>query len=166
MNRLIIGLLGLVLPNILMATGADDIVGVWLAKNYDGYIYIHKKADKYQGVIVGSPTLEPQYDTENPDPALNGRLMLDIVLLWDFVYKKENFWTGGRIYEPNHGRDYAANIRLADDGSLKLRGYVATPLLGRTDTWTKMGDDPDKFRPPPELVDQARAAEPRKNKTE
>ena len=41
-------------------------------------------------------------------------------------------WTGGWIYDPDHGKTYSGVISAIDADSVRLRGYVGIPLFGRT----------------------------------
>jgi uncharacterized protein (DUF2147 family) len=48
-------------------------------------------------------------------------------------------WIGGDILDPNNGKVYKVRIKTADGGKrLDVRGYVGTPLLGRTQTWLRV----------------------------
>jgi len=47
-------------------------------------------------------------------------------------------WEGGKILDPNNGKVYSSQMKLVDGGKkLEVRGYVGTPLLGRTQTWIR-----------------------------
>jgi uncharacterized protein (DUF2147 family) len=46
---------------------------------------------------------------------------------------------GGEILDPNNGKTYKVRMTPADGGrTLEVRGYIGTPLLGRTQTWTRV----------------------------
>jgi uncharacterized protein (DUF2147 family) len=46
---------------------------------------------------------------------------------------------GGDILDPNNGKVYRVKLKLVDNGSkLDVRGYIGTPLLGRTQTWIRV----------------------------
>ena len=48
-------------------------------------------------------------------------------------------WVGGDILDPNDGKVYKVRIKTADSGKkLEVRGYIGTPLLGRTQTWLRV----------------------------
>jgi uncharacterized protein (DUF2147 family) len=48
-------------------------------------------------------------------------------------------WIGGDILDPNNGKIYKVRIKTADGGKkLDVRGYIGTPLLGRTQTWQRV----------------------------
>jgi uncharacterized protein (DUF2147 family) len=45
---------------------------------------------------------------------------------------------GGDILDPNNGKVYRVKLTLIDGGNkLDVRGYIGTPLLGRTQTWIR-----------------------------
>ena len=75
-------------------------------------------------------------DAQNPDPQLQGRSLLgaDFILNFRFDGRK---WKDGRIYNPENGKQYKADLELKD-GVLKVRGWLGIRLLGRTVEWTKL----------------------------
>ena len=45
---------------------------------------------------------------------------------------------GGDILDPNNGKVYRVKLKLVEGGSkLDVRGYIGTPMLGRTQTWIR-----------------------------
>jgi hypothetical protein len=77
---------------------------------------------------IGEPG-SPRRDDNNPDPALQDRLLVGLELLADYR------WTGkrweGKIYDPASGNTYSSRMEL-DGNRLKMRGYIGMPMLGRT----------------------------------
>lgn len=48
-------------------------------------------------------------------------------------------WSGGSILDPKNGKTYRCKLTVIDSGSkLNVRGYIGTPLFGRTQTWLKV----------------------------
>jgi len=46
---------------------------------------------------------------------------------------------GGDILDPNNGKVYRVKVKLVDGGAkLEVRGYIGTPMLGRTQTWIRV----------------------------
>ena len=46
---------------------------------------------------------------------------------------------GGDILDPNNGKVYRVRLKVIDNGGkLDVRGYIGTPMLGRTQTWTRV----------------------------
>jgi uncharacterized protein (DUF2147 family) len=50
-------------------------------------------------------------------------------------------YSGGEILDPNNGKTYQSKLTVQDGGKkLGVRGYVGTPLFGRSQVWTRAGD--------------------------
>jgi uncharacterized protein (DUF2147 family) len=43
----------------------------------------------------------------------------------------------GEILDPRSGKVYSSRLKLVDDNTLKVRGYIGTPLLGQSRTWKR-----------------------------
>jgi len=121
---------------------ADAILGVWKNGEGTGLVQIYKKGDKYFGKIVwlkvpNNEDGSPRTDMNNPDESLRQRLLKGLENLRDFVYKGNNTWEDGKIYEPKSGNDYSCNLKLVDENTLEVRGYIGVSLFGRTDVWKR-----------------------------
>ena len=113
------------------------IVGVW--DTGDGaHVEIYQRGGKYHGKFVRFYDEPPAggVDAKNPNPALRGRPLIgtDFIRNFDFV---DNKWKNGRIYNPENGKQYKADLELTD-GVLHVRGWVLFRLLGRTVTWIRL----------------------------
>ena len=52
--------------------------------------------------------------------------------------KQGDEWAGGEILDPSNGKVYRARVKLVDGGAkLDVRGYIGTPMLGRTQVWVR-----------------------------
>lgn len=50
----------------------------------------------------------------------------------------KDVWEQGKILDPENGTDYSLRLTPVDGGKkLEVRGYVGTPMLGRTQTWIR-----------------------------
>ena len=50
----------------------------------------------------------------------------------------EGIWDGGTILDPNNGKTYKLRLKPSEDGKkLEVRGYIGTPVFGRSQTWQK-----------------------------
>lgn len=123
------------------AQSANDIVGTWFNAEKDGKIQVYKQGDAFFGKLswLKTPTRDgkARTDENNQDASQRNRPLLGIVLLRDFKHDGGNVWTGGKIYDPKNGKTYSCKMTLANRNQLDVRGYVGTPLLGRTTTWTR-----------------------------
>lgn len=119
------------------------IQGTWLSGDGDGWIEITPEGSGLSGIIAGSPNADdqrPDRDEKNPDPALRDRPLIGLDLFAGFTYDGDGRWTGGTIYDPNSGKTYRCIITWVDEKTLKVRGYIGVPMLGRTETWTRVPD--------------------------
>jgi uncharacterized protein (DUF2147 family) len=122
---------------------ADKIVGVWKNGEGTGMVKIYKNGDHYQGKIVwlkepiDPETGKPKLDKNHPLDSVRNRLVIGLINTWGFVYKGEKTWEDGKIYDPKNGNTYSCTIKLKNENTLDVRGYIGISLIGRTDTWTR-----------------------------
>jgi uncharacterized protein (DUF2147 family) len=84
-----------------------------------------------------NPDGTPRTDSNNPDETLRNRPLKGLENLRDFVAKGDNKWADGRIYDPKNGSDYACEMKLVDENTLEVRGFIGVSLFGRTDVWKR-----------------------------
>ena len=90
------------------------------------------------GVVVAP---EVATDYHNVDPALHSRKILGMPLIWGFKKTSDpNVFEDGKIYNGENGKTYNANISLQPDGTLRLRGFVGSPMFGETQIWTRISE--------------------------
>jgi uncharacterized protein (DUF2147 family) len=114
----------------------DAIVGEWLTAAKDGKVQIYKSGNKFFGKISWGNRPNGK-DTNNPDPKLRDQNLIGLVILKDFSFNGKDKWEDGTIYDPNNGKTYSCVIRLKDEKTLEVRGYIGISLLGRTEVWTR-----------------------------
>jgi len=128
----------LLVPTISLAnnSNADVILGEWLSQEKDGKISIYKQGDKFYGKISWGKT-PGKKDVNNPDPKLKNRDIVGLVILQDFKFTGST-WEDGKIYDPKSGKTYDCIIKSKENNKiLEIRGYIGTPMFGRTATWTR-----------------------------
>ena len=122
----------------------DQIIGTWLNEDKDAHIEIYKENNKYFGKIAWlkepneTDTGLPKVDDENPDPALQTRLVMGLVILKDFIFNGEDEWNKGTIYDPKSGKTYSCYMTFVEGQVLKIRGYIGFSWIGRTNLWTRV----------------------------
>ena len=127
----------------LFASGNPDaILGVWSNRSNKGHIEIYKQNDRYYGKLIWlkEPNDEkgnPKTDHRNPNKSLRSRPVIGLVILHDFRYD-DNEWKGGRIYNPNDGKEYKCYMKLKNNKTLTVRGYIGISLFGKTETFTRV----------------------------
>jgi uncharacterized protein (DUF2147 family) len=80
----------------------------------------------------------PDQDKNNPDPALRGRPLCGLTMLWNLHADGLNHWRDGRLYNPYDGRSYRVTAQLKSDDVIVARIYVTAPLLGKTKTLARV----------------------------
>lgn len=123
---------------------ADRLIGVWEPSHGKAKVKIEKIGDKFYGKIVWlKVTKDPEtggqrVDRNNPDENLRNTPLRGYRILKDFEYTDENEWSKGTIYDPENGNTYSCTIKMTDENTLNIRGYIGISALGRTDIWKRL----------------------------
>ena len=148
---LIFGLLLMAVPVVrpaladLRSSGADlpSLAGFWVPEHGGWVVEITPCSGEYCGRLVGlakSPRpMAERVDAQNPDPDKRSTPLCGLEVLKAFKPAKAEpgKWEDGWIYDPDKGNVYSAEARLDGPDTLKLRGYIVLPLLGRSLTLTR-----------------------------
>lgn len=119
------------------------VAGTWLTPKKDCEVRLFVKGDILYGQFVWfADSLDtkgcPVKDVHNPEEALRSRPLLGKIFITGFEYnEKKNSWSKGRIYNPENGNTYKANLILKNMDTLEIRGYIGISFLGRTSIWTR-----------------------------
>ncbi|AHE54954.1 DUF2147 domain-containing protein [Sphingomonas sanxanigenens] len=120
------------------ASAAAEVIGIWETEDRGMKFEMFDAGGSYSGrMLFGRRAMEAdgktfRKDSKNPDPALRGRSLQGVVFLTGFKWDARNQrWDGGSMYDGTSGRTYSARITMAK-GAMELRGYMGTPMLGRT----------------------------------
>ena len=148
---LVVALLALFVPAV--PAQAQPVMGTWLSASGVAQVRISACSDPSAGALCGfivglinpkgpdgvvvAPDVATDYRNQNP--ALRSRKIIGMPLIWGFKATSDpNTFEGGQIYNAENGKTYSANISLQPDGTLRLRGYVGSPMFGETQTWTRV----------------------------
>lgn len=153
MMRQLFVLLSVILFAPQASAQQPGVFGTWLTASGVAQVKIGTCTDPKQGPLCGfivgltnpkgpdGQVVAPEAATDfrNENPALRGRKVIGMPLIWGFKPTSDpNSFEGGQIYNGENGKIYTANISLQPDGKLKLRGYVGTPMFGETQLWTRV----------------------------
>ena len=137
-------------PAVPPPAGAS-VVGAWMTEDRQGVVRIEPCVQA--GVEARGPAGKPE-PGQAPVPALCGRvvgisdfppgglrdlhgaLQCGLVIIHDLRPVEDNRRRGS-ITNPDDGRVYGAIVWVADDGDLRLRGFVGLPILGSTQHWPR-----------------------------
>ena len=127
---------------------ATTPVGVWktiddATKKEKSYVRIVETNGVYSGKV------EKMLDPDSPKDAVckdcsderKDKPVLGMTILRNVKASADDkaVFEGGDILDPNNGKVYRVKLKLIDGGAkLDVRGYIGMPLLGRTQTWTRV----------------------------
>ncbi len=99
-------------------------------------------AGELSGVVVrgleANPDPEPNCEKCSDDRKGKPKIGLEIIRGGKKVEGKD-VWEDGKILDPNNGTDYRLKLTPIEGGKkLEVRGYIGTPMLGRTQTWVRV----------------------------
>jgi uncharacterized protein (DUF2147 family) len=148
MKKLFLATLLIVSSTILMSflqnNPEDRLLGVWEPSNGRARVKIEKIGTKYFGKIVwlkepvDAETGKPKLDKNNSDATLRTVPLKGYRMLKDFIYKGDDEWSEGTIYDPQNGSTYSCTIKMKDANTLDIRGYIGISTFGRTDVWKRL----------------------------
>ncbi len=109
------------------------VLGDWVPPSGDGVVRIEPCGTALCGVVVGtSLTGKDSHGGELLD--VHGRPQCHLAIITGLV-PQDDGRLHGTVTDPTDGRSYGAELWVPADGDLRLRGYVAVPLLGVTQRW-------------------------------
>jgi uncharacterized protein (DUF2147 family) len=124
------------------ANDGDKVLGLWKNGEGTGIVQIYKKGDKYFGKIVwlkipNNPDGTPRTDVNNPEESLRKKPLKGLENLRNFEFVSKNVWENGQIYDPKTGNDYSCEMKLVNENTLEVRGFIGVSLFGKTDVWKR-----------------------------
>ena len=135
------------LPGLCMADDGDP-AGLW--KSIDdqsgkpkALIRITESSGEYRGRIeklFPADGVEPQALCAKCEGALKDQPIVGMTIITGMKRDGSDagLYGSGQILDPANGKTYRSRMTLADGGKkLQVRGYIGTPLLGRTQVWLR-----------------------------
>ena len=103
-------------------------------------VEITQVGDELQGRILKifyRPDEKPDPVCEACEGERKNQPIVGMTFLWG-LKPDSGDWAGGAILDPKNGKIYNAKASLAEGGQkLRVRGFIGTPLLGRTQVWLR-----------------------------
>ena len=135
MRRALLGL-GLALAGAASAQPLGGIVGEWWTPGFNARVHIERCGDAVCGRIVWLWDETPK-GVADKSPLL-GRLVIDRM-----QPAEAGVWRGGRLYNPEDGRDYKGSLSLPTPDRLVVDGCVL--VFCQTQIWRRA--DPSRCPP-------------------
>jgi uncharacterized protein (DUF2147 family) len=115
------------------AAQAESPEGLWLTASGNAVVRVSDCGGDLCGQIVGL-VLAPN---EPMPTGWNGAPQCGLTIFRTApVGATPAVWTG-TILDPRNGAHYGARVAVDQSGQLRLRGYLALPIFGQTQTWTR-----------------------------
>ncbi|WP_314241999.1 DUF2147 domain-containing protein [Empedobacter tilapiae] len=122
---------------------AQSPIGTWKTiddetKQAKSYVEIFEKDGKLYGKVTKILT-KGKEDAKCTDcsGALKNKPILGMQIL-SGLKKDGKEWNGGKILDPNSGKEYKAKMSLNGNDKLDVRGFIGISLVGRTQTWQRV----------------------------
>ena len=129
----------ILLPGVAQA----EVFGVWATEQEKSHVKIAACGPLLCGIIVWlkEPNDEndaPKRDRNNEDESLRDRPIIGLEILTDFKLNgvSANAWEGGKIYNPEDGKTYGAEMALQGSDILVVKGCVW--VFCKEQTWTRV----------------------------
>lgn len=128
---------------VISFTEAQTIFGKWYSidedtKKKESIIEIYKKEGKAYAKIVSildeskrGNVCSKCEDSRKNKPIAGMNILTGLK-------KKDDEWSGGKILDPKNGKEYKCYIKLLNENTLKVRGYLGFSMLGRTVIWKRV----------------------------
>lgn len=120
----------------------QNAIGHWQVMNNDGTP--GGKVDTYieSGKLFGRvtevrPGRTPKDVCDKCSGEFKNQLILGMINMRNF-HPEGDDWVDGTVVDPENGKEYKGKIWAVDKDTLRMRGFVGIPLLGRTETWTRL----------------------------
>ena len=112
---------------------AADVTGTWLDHTGQGAVEIRACGEHMCGRVVW---------LKNPTHrSRSGRPICGTQILGNLRRDEPNTWSSGWIYNPEDEERFSAEIKLQNDNTLLVTGYLGIKLLGETFTWKRAPGD-------------------------
>lgn len=147
MRNIIMVVLVLALAPLTAAAQADaGLVGKWKTIDDDtnaprSIVEISETNGEFHGRILQifyRPDEKPDPVCEACEGERKDKPVIGMTFLWGLKPDGTNEWASGNVLDPKNGKIYNAKATLTEAGrKLRLRGFIGTPILGRTQIWLR-----------------------------
>lgn len=126
---------------------ADAIIGTWKSENFNYHIELYKEGEYYDGKIIwmknpNDGAGQPIKDRLNPQRNLREKAILGMVNISGFEYNQyDEIWEEGIYYNPETGQTLKGIIKLVDNNTIELTGFLGFALSEVKMIWTRMEPD-------------------------
>lgn len=144
MKKIMTKLLGSAVALVFSASAfALSPVGTWKTIDDEtgeakAHVQLYMNGNTLEGKITKILKDDPAALCEKCPGERKDKPVQGMVFMWG-LKGSEQKWKKGKILDPKKGKIYKSKLTMAEDGqSLEVRGYIGTPLLGRSQKWVRV----------------------------
>ena len=108
------------------------VAGVWIDHTGQGAVEITPCGPNMCGSVV--------WLKDPLKKSKSGRPICGAQILGDLQKRRNDTWDAGWIYNPEDEERFSAEIKLENESTLLVTGYLGIKLLGETFTWKRAPD--------------------------
>ncbi|MDQ2926647.1 MAG: DUF2147 domain-containing protein [Pseudomonadota bacterium] len=137
---------GLLFATSIALAQSMSPAGLWKTiddstKKEKSFVRIVEANGVYTGKVekLLDPATPPDATCKDCSDERKGQPILGMTIIRNVKATEDKaVFSGGDILDPDNGKVYRVKLKVVDNGAkLDVRGYIGTPLLGRTQTWIR-----------------------------
>jgi uncharacterized protein (DUF2147 family) len=122
---------------------ANRLAGVWESEEKNLHMEMFEESGHFSGRMLwfrcASDSIMRTYrDINNPDHKLCTRPLVGLKLVEQLTYKGDDTWGSGKVYDPNSGYTYDAQIQLIGPNTAVVRGYWKFKWFGKSMVFNRL----------------------------
>lgn len=136
-----LAILGLLIALTPQAAAASELFGTWMTTGGRSKVEVRPCGDSICANIIwlknpNNDKGEPLYDKRNEAAELRDRPIIGILIL-KVAQAGDNLWKG-RVYDPERGKTYPAEVTFVREDVLQVTGCGLGGLVCKSKNWTKV----------------------------
>jgi len=121
---------------------AQSPIGVWKTiDDKDGqaasHIEIYEVNGKLHGKVIKLLQEPEDILCQKCSGDKKDQPVVGMEILWN-LKKYKDYWSYGKVLDPENGKTYKCNLTMESNEKLKLRGYIGFAALGRNQIWHRI----------------------------
>nr|WP_299417031.1 DUF2147 domain-containing protein [uncultured Emticicia sp.] len=120
---------------------ADQILGDWISPDKDLIVRCYKENNHYFGKVIWFKKYnnDARIDAIDDSKGIPESKWLNTIVMNKFVFDKDE-WTDGTIFQLKTGKSYSAFVKMKNENTLRLTGYILLPIFSESVTFTRYQD--------------------------
>lgn len=139
--KIIKHILLLLISALSITANGQTIIGKWetfddITNQKKAVVEIYEKNHIYFGKIIETFVGPKNATCQNCKGNKKDKPIIGLIF-FENIKKNEDKFDGGTILDPESGEIYKCYLKLINDNTLKVRGFVGFAIFGRTQYWRR-----------------------------